>query len=109
MKQRLIVPTSDYSPSRPLPAPPALQYKGYNLTDANICAGVLAGGRDACNGDSGGPLIIRGRNAATDELVGLTSFGEGCAQKNVPGGYTNVLKYISWIKDTIAANKLDPL
>jgi len=69
----------------------------YNLTSANICAGVLAGGKDACSGDSGGPLIIQGKTYADDILVGLTSFGEGCAEKNTPAGYTNILQYYPWI------------
>lgn len=69
----------------------------YNLTTANICAGVMAGGKDACRGDSGGPLFIKGKTYADDVLVGLTSFGEGCARKNTPAGYTNILQYAPWI------------
>jgi secreted trypsin-like serine protease len=86
---------------RPRPAPP--QFPVYNLTDANICAGVLAGGHDSCNGDSGGPLFVRGATAAADVAVGLTSFGEGCAQKGVPAGYTNLRKYAAWVAATLKA------
>ena len=48
-----------------------------------MCAGYLDGGKDACQGDSGGPLIC----AIDDEpvLVGITSWGMGCADKNSPG------------------------
>jgi secreted trypsin-like serine protease len=83
--------------------------RSYNLTDASICAGVLAGGRDACSGDSGGPLIARGATSAADVMVGITSFGQGCAQKNTPAGYTNVQKYAAWIQSTLAANGLHPV
>ncbi|MFC5888312.1 serine protease [Kitasatospora sp. CM 4170] len=49
-----------------------------------VCAGEEKGGRDACQGDSGGPLVVAGR------LVGLVSWGTGCAEAVHPGVYTRV-------------------
>ncbi|KAH1017646.1 hypothetical protein HUJ05_008257 [Dendroctonus ponderosae] len=44
-----------------------------------LCAGYPAGGYDACNGDSGGPLIVDGY------LAGIVSWGYQCAVANYPG------------------------
>ena len=52
-----------------------------------IGAGPLAGGQDTCQGDTGGPLFISGGQA---RLVGVTSWGAGCAQPNKPGIYAEV-------------------
>jgi serine protease len=86
-----------------------LNPKAYNLTDSPVCAGYLAGGRDTCQGDSGGPLFIKGAGPKDDVIVGLTSFGEGCARKNAPAGYTNLKKYEKWIRselDKLAQKKI---
>jgi hypothetical protein len=62
---------------------------------SQICAGNLAGGQDSCQGDSGGPLF----SAEEDQfsLVGIVSYGYGCARKGIPGVYTRVSKYLDWV------------
>ena len=57
-----------------------------------LCAGAMEGGRDTCQGDSGGPMAVSG------VLVGITSFGRGCARRNAPGVYTRVSHYVDWIQ-----------
>ncbi|XP_016374771.1 trypsin-like [Sinocyclocheilus rhinocerous] len=59
-------------------------YQGY-ISPGMICAGYLDGGTDSCQGDSGGPLACE--DSFTWKLVGATSWGQGCAEKNKPGVY----------------------
>lgn len=63
-----------------------------------LCAGALEGGRDACAGDSGGPLAVQ---RATDNrwvLAGIISTGIKCGQPYVPGVYTEVAHYVDWVQ-----------
>ena len=54
-------------------------------------------------GDSGGPYIVKksGRNF----LIGIVSFGRGCARPEFPGVYTRVQKYIGWIGNQLKMEK----
>lgn len=60
-----------------------------------ICAKATNPPRDACQGDSGGPLVANGY------LIGIVSWGEGCASAFYPGVYTRVSEYEDWIRDKI--------
>ncbi|XP_013149278.1 PREDICTED: trypsin, alkaline C-like [Papilio polytes] len=65
------------------------------VTENMICAGLLdVGGKDACQGDSGGPLYYG------NILVGIVSFGEGCANATFPGVNAAVASYTDWIVAT---------
>lgn len=56
---------------------------------------------DSCQGDSGGPMFGNyGRNK-TPILIGLTSWGVGCAWDGFPGIYTKVGNYVNWIYKNI--------
>jgi secreted trypsin-like serine protease len=61
------------------------------------------GGKDSCGGDSGGPLVWYLDSKAT--LVGVVSFGQGCALENKYGVYTPVNAYRDWIDEVIGADK----
>jgi len=66
-----------------------------SIHDSVICAGYLEGGKDSCQGDSGGPLATVIDDRWT--LSGIVSWGYGCAQRNQPGVYTHVAKYLHFI------------
>jgi len=73
----------------------------YNLPDSAVCAG--AEGRDACDGDGGGPLVCE--NNGQWYQIGIVSFGIGCGRQGVPGVYTKVGAFKPWLETTIIAGR----
>jgi secreted trypsin-like serine protease len=69
------------------------------ITDDMICAGdLIDGGVDSCQGDSGGPLVtVDSKGNATNQLVGIVSWGSGCASPGFPGVYARVTYFLEWI------------
>ena len=68
-----------------------------------FCAGELGiGGKDACQGDSGGPLIII--DNGVPKLIGITSWGIGCAKPGYPGVWTSIPFYHNYILDKTGVN-----
>ena len=65
-------------------------YGREKIKDSMFCAGRA--GRDSCQGDSGGPVMYEGY------LIGVVSWGQGCALPGYPGVYTDVSKFIDWIR-----------
>ncbi|XP_029834986.2 proclotting enzyme-like [Ixodes scapularis] len=75
----------------------AKSYQGLLDIDENhLCAGTSAGDRDACKGDSGGPLMLPDEDQRFS-VIGVTSFGVQCGDSDFPGVYTRVSRYLKWI------------
>ncbi|XP_043316233.1 vitamin K-dependent protein C isoform X4 [Cervus elaphus] len=73
------------------------------ISENMLCAGILGDSRDACDGDSGGPMVAFFRG--TWFLVGLVSWGEGCGRLYNYGVYTKVSRYLDWIYGHIKAEE----
>lgn len=76
------------------------KYYNRQIVDSMQCAGYEQGGKDSCQGDSGGPLVKSFQNRYV--LIGIVSWGYGCARPGNPGVYTQVSKYIPWIRSTVS-------
>ncbi|XP_078534221.1 plasma kallikrein-like isoform X2 [Lissotriton helveticus] len=74
-------------------------YKQRRISNSMTCAGYKTGGVDSCKGDSGGPFACQSEGVW--DLVGITSWGEGCARQEQPGVYTKVSEFTDWILQTI--------
>ena len=75
------------------------QYNPSEITNGMILASKFfpdsSQNVDSCSGDSGGPLLYV-YNGVT-YLVGLVSWGNGCAISGYPGVYTDINYYREWI------------
>lgn len=68
------------------------QYGTSAITTNMFCAGLAEGGKDSCQGDSGGPIVD-----TSNTVIGIVSWGEGCAQPNYSGVYARVGTLRSYI------------
>ncbi|KAM3965454.1 transmembrane protease serine 9-like [Aphomia sociella] len=83
------------------------------IKDNQLCAGKPKGGVDACQGDSGGPLQVKiplpktytDSEGSMYYVIGVTSFGVGCALPNLPGVYTRVSSFLDWIENIVWINQ----
>jgi len=69
------------------------------ITHSMLCAGFDQGGKDTCQGDSGGPLF----RSDPFRLVGIVSWGQGCAVAGYPGVYTRVADFIDFVQSVVVA------
>ena len=66
--------------------------------------------QDSCVGDSGSGLMRSRRDpsrggAGRSELIGVVSFGPRlCGTEGVPGVYSRVESFLTWILDTVENN-----
>ncbi|KAI8778323.1 serine protease 56, partial [Biomphalaria glabrata] len=49
-------------------------------------------------GDSGGPLFCLDSATNTWNVVGVISYGNGCAMPGIPAVFTNTAAFYSWIQ-----------
>jgi len=71
-----------------------------HIPEIFICAGYAVGGKDSCEGDSGGPMVVQ-REDGRFMLSGVISWGIGCAEKNQPGVYTRISEFKDWINQIL--------
>ena len=70
-------------------------YSNSSITNNMVCAGDSNGGEDSCQGDSGGPLIMTNSDGEY-ELIGIVSWGYGCAEAQYPGVYSRIYPRLDW-------------
>ena len=67
-----------------------------HMTSGMLCSGLKEGGKDSCQGDSGGPLFTPDpENNNAETLIGVVSWGFGCAAEEQLGIYAEVSHFIS--------------
>ncbi len=69
------------------------------ITENMLCAGTTDNKRDACIGDSGGPLLFWNEETRDWKQLGIVSWGFGCAVPGFYGVYTNIIRFHPWIQE----------
>jgi len=77
------------------------QGSAVNVVDSDICALQPGSRKNACYGDSGGPLMASPK-PRTFVQVGIVS--RGCGNMDLPNIYTRVSSFSDWIGTTMAGN-----
>jgi trypsin len=74
-------------------------YASYGvITDNMFCAGGLGVGKGPCQGDEGSALLYDG------ELIGIVSWGVGCALVDYPRVYANIATLRSFVTEQTGVN-----
>ena len=69
-------------------------YSASDVTQDMLCAGGEQG-KDGCQGDSGGPLVWEDDSTDQFQVVGVVSWGIGCARAGLPGLYAEVASMLT--------------
>lgn len=78
----------------------------FHLHGTFMCAGGEKG-KDACNGDGGGPLMCPMYLGSTKLFqAGIVSWGVDCGMENIPGVYTDVQVVSKWIRSELRNRQL---
>ncbi len=83
-------------------------YSNSDITNNMVCAGDSNGGEDSCQGDSGGPLIMTNDDGEY-ELIGIVSWGYGCAEAQYPGVYSKIHSRLDWFYQYIGEPEEDEI
>ncbi|XP_050355200.1 venom protease-like [Nymphalis io] len=80
-----------------------IDYKAQVIDERVLCAGFKKGGKDACKGDSGGPLMQPIPENMTSYFfqIGIVSYGRRCADAGFPGIYSRVTYFVPWLQQNI--------
>lgn len=68
---------------------------GATIFESNICTADKI--KDACLGDSGGPMSYYDPRSKRSYIIGIVSWGIDCT--TIPAAYTRVTSYLDWIKE----------
>jgi len=82
------------------------EYDYHGQITSNMMCAEHHNEKDACQGDSGGPLVVRSDSG--DSLVGVVSWGIGCAHDDFPGVYGRVSAQYDWIKQNVCEGSSAP-
>ncbi|XP_032853010.1 coagulation factor X [Tyto alba] len=72
------------------------------VTENMFCAGYDKDGKDVCQGDGGGPHVTQ--YSGTYFVTGIISWGEGCGRQGKYGVYTNLSKFLPWVRGVLTGD-----
>ena len=77
------------------------KYRNDVFSENMFCAGSPTLKHDVCRGDARGVFAMRDKKNDRWVATGIVTWGIGCGEGY--GFYTNVLKYVDWIKKVMEA------